>query len=140
MAHRSRMEPFKTGEARAMRRRPTSGEAALWETLRKERMGVKFRRQAPMLGFIADFYAPSIGLVIEVDGGYHHEGMQRRSDAVRDAAMRRAGMKVVRVPNEAAVNARDLVRRVIAKAIADRQADPAGSKTSTAAQSWGSAE
>jgi len=35
-------------------------------------VGVCFRRQVPVgARFIADFYAPSIKLIVEVDGGYH---------------------------------------------------------------------
>ena len=49
-----------------------------------------------MIGrFIADFYAPSRRLVIEVDGAYHAE--RARIDARRDAAFERAGYRVVRL-------------------------------------------
>ena len=44
--------------------------------------------------FIADFYAPSQRLVLEVDGVYHAE---RARDARRDAALVRAGYRILRL-------------------------------------------
>jgi very-short-patch-repair endonuclease len=59
-------------------------------------LGVVIRRQVPLLSrFIADFYAPSQRLVIEVDGAYHAE--HAAADARRDAALERAGYRVVRI-------------------------------------------
>jgi len=57
--------------AHTMRQAPTDSEARLWRAMRSSQPGVAFRRQVPLLGFIADFYAPSARLVVEVDGGYH---------------------------------------------------------------------
>ena len=49
----------------------------------------------PLRGrFIADFYAPAVRLVIEVDGAYHAGHLP--SDARRDAALARAGYRVLR--------------------------------------------
>ena len=59
-------------------------------------MGVVIRRQVPLLGrFIADFLAPTQRLVIEVDGAYH--GERGRADSRRDAALERAGYRVIRI-------------------------------------------
>ncbi|MEI9947700.1 MAG: endonuclease domain-containing protein [Pseudomonadota bacterium] len=80
----------------AMRASPTSTEQLLWQRIRGRRLGVLFRRQVPLLGrFIADFLAPAQRLVIEVDGAYH--GVRGGADARRDAALERAGYRVVRV-------------------------------------------
>jgi len=81
--------------ARGHRLAPTESEARLWEALRGERLGVRFRRQAVIERYIADFFAPSVGLVVEVDGGCHQS--RRASDARRDRWMRRQGYTVVRV-------------------------------------------
>jgi very-short-patch-repair endonuclease len=76
--------------AAQMRGAPTSSEARLFEALRGGRLGVSFRRQVPLVGrFIADFYAPTLKLVVEVDGGYHEA--RRCADARRDRALERAG-------------------------------------------------
>jgi very-short-patch-repair endonuclease len=47
-------------------------EAALWAQLKNRQLGVVFRRQVVVLGrYIADFLAPAVKLIVEVDGGYH---------------------------------------------------------------------
>jgi len=82
--------------ARGMRASLTPSEALLWVRLRGRRLGPVFRRQVPLLGrFIADFLAPVERLVIEVDGGHHAE--RARADARRDAALARAGYRVLRL-------------------------------------------
>jgi very-short-patch-repair endonuclease len=68
-----------------------------------------FRRQVPLLGrFIADFLAPAERLVVEIDGGYHVE--HPRADARRDAALARAGYRVLRL--HAALVVRDILAAV----------------------------
>jgi len=74
----------------------TATEQLVRNHLRRRRLGVLFRRQVPLLGrFIADFLAPAQRLVVEVDGVYH--GGRGRADARRDAALERAGYRVVRL-------------------------------------------
>jgi very-short-patch-repair endonuclease len=56
--------------ARQRRSCLTESEARLWSALKAGQLSVCFRRQ--MLGgdrFIADFCAPSVRLIVEVDGG-----------------------------------------------------------------------
>jgi very-short-patch-repair endonuclease len=81
-----------------MRAALTPSEARLWQALRGAQLGVVFRRQVVIRGFIADFAAPAARLVVEVDGGYHAARLKR--DARRDDALRRAGYAVVRVSAE----------------------------------------
>ena len=80
--------------AHAMRQAPTDSEARLWRALRSSQLGVAFRRQVPLLGFIADFYAQSQRLIVEVDGGY--QGRRTSADARRDRTLR-AGYRVLRI-------------------------------------------
>lgn len=44
--------------------------------------------------YIADFFAPSVGLVVKVDGGVH--GGSAAADQPRDEWLRRRGFRVVR--------------------------------------------
>ncbi len=93
--------------ARAMRKAPTKQEALLWVKLKVKNLdGLKFRRQHPiqinsMHGrndfFIADFYCPSISLIIELDGGIHES--QKEYDTVRDALLKDLGYETLRIPN-----------------------------------------
>jgi very-short-patch-repair endonuclease len=89
--------------ALAMRAFMTPSEELLWSQLRARKLGVLFRRQVPILGrFIVDFLAPSVRLVVEVDGGWH--ARRQRADARRDAVLERAGYRVVHLPAELVVS------------------------------------
>ena len=79
-----------------MRRDPTRAEAALWRLLRGGRLdGLKFRRQVPLGGYIADFACFDPKLIVECDGGQH--GGPR--DMERDAWFVAQGFRVVRLWN-----------------------------------------
>jgi very-short-patch-repair endonuclease len=83
--------------AAQMRSQLNPAEAALWAGLNGGQLGVVFRRQVVVLDrYIADFLAPAVRVIVEVDGGYH--ARQVRADARRDEKLRRAGYCVVRVP------------------------------------------
>jgi len=85
-----------TERAKEMKFNPTWSERVLWEALRGCRLGVAFRRQVPIGGkYIADFLAPAIRLVLEVDGGVHRQ--RGVADERRDRNFRRLGYTVVRV-------------------------------------------
>jgi very-short-patch-repair endonuclease len=83
--------------ARALRAQPTMTELIMWQVLRGSRLGVAFRRQVPVGRYIADFLAPSIKLIVEVDGGYHAGDAMVRGDARRDRYLARLGYRVARV-------------------------------------------
>ena len=96
----------------------TPAEAALWQALRGGQLGVWFRRQVPLLDrYIADFYAPSARLVVEVDGGYHTAPARRRADGRRERLLAQAGLRVLRLSNALVLEARpdavELVRRAL---------------------------
>jgi len=81
--------------ARLMRHHPTPSEQVLWQALRGQRLGVAFRRQVPLGPYIVDFLAPKVGLVVEVDGGYH--AARHKADARRERWLRHNGCRAVRV-------------------------------------------
>jgi very-short-patch-repair endonuclease len=82
--------------ARQMLHAPTASEEALWQALRGGALGVAFKRQVPLGDrYIADFLAPSVRLVVEVDGGVHRR--RRSADRGRDSKLRRLGYRIVRV-------------------------------------------
>ena len=57
-------------QARQHRSCLTESEARLWSALKGRQLGVQFRPEVLLGGrFIVDFFASSIGLVVEVDGG-----------------------------------------------------------------------
>lgn len=86
--------------AKRMRNNPTEAEAALWNYLREEQSGAKFRRQHIIDDFIADFACLELRLIIEVDGGYHNEAEQKEADDARDRVLKYYGFKTLRFTNE----------------------------------------
>lgn len=67
--YNKQLQPF----ARANRNAMTKAEACLWKFVLRAGMmkGYGFRRQRPVLRFIADFMCKELFLVIEVDGITH---------------------------------------------------------------------
>jgi very-short-patch-repair endonuclease len=78
-----------------MREQATPSEALLWSRLRCRQLGVQFRQQVVVEErFIVDFVAPSVRVIVEVDGGYH--ARRRGADARRQRALEAAGYRVLR--------------------------------------------
>jgi very-short-patch-repair endonuclease len=93
-----KVNPEKINRARTLRRNMTPAEKVLWQELRGNKMGPRFRRQQVIAGFIVDFYCHSAGLVIELDGDIHRE--QLEYDAGRDKVLMDMGLRVVRFSND----------------------------------------
>jgi very-short-patch-repair endonuclease len=84
--------------SRAIRIGATPAETELWRHLRGRRfVGFKFRRQAPVKGYIADFCCAQRKLIVELDGGQHAE--RREYDNERTARLESFGYRVVRFWN-----------------------------------------
>lgn len=88
----------KQQRARELRRDMTPAEKVLWAELRANKLGVHFRRQQIIAGFIVDFYCHKSALVVEVDGDIHD--LQQEEDARREKALRELGLKIVRFKND----------------------------------------
>lgn len=82
--------------AHEMRLGPSEPERRLWERLRRSQLGVQFRRQVVVAGYIVDFLAPSARLVVEVDGAQH--ALRQEADARRDKRLGAIGFCVLRLP------------------------------------------
>jgi guanylate kinase len=106
------------GRAAAMREAATPSERALWQLLRAGQLGVRFRRQVPLLGCcIADFLACGARLVVEVDGPYHATPARGRADARRDRRLSRAGYRVLRLTAEQVQEQPELARELVLAAL-----------------------
>ena len=96
-----RKHSLKVALAKASRREPTAAEAAAWALLRNRRcLGLKFRRQHVIRGFIVDFFCPELRIAVEVDGAVHCDRMQAEYDEARSRALALAGIGVVRITND----------------------------------------
>jgi very-short-patch-repair endonuclease len=93
----TRIAPETRSHARKLRHNATPQEVRLWRELRdlNRRLGLNFRRQAPVGCFIADFADLGRRLIIEVDGGQH--GGPR--DTARDAWLGTQGFTLLRFWN-----------------------------------------
>ena len=81
--------------ARANRKAGNLSEALLWNELKQRKMGVQFKRQRPIGGYIADFYCLEKKLVIEIDGWSHDDKYEY--DKARDEYMESLGLFVLRI-------------------------------------------
>ncbi|MBV6449319.1 MAG: hypothetical protein MHPDNHAH_00029 [Anaerolineales bacterium] len=76
----------------------TPAEKILWNELRANKLGVHFRMQQVIAGFIVDFYCHRAGLVVEVDGDIHD--LQKEEDERREKALKEMGLMMVRFGND----------------------------------------
>ncbi|QJX49039.1 endonuclease domain-containing protein [Hymenobacter taeanensis] len=86
--------------ARTNRKKPTEGEDHLWQELRNQKLGIRFRRQHAIQKFIVDFVCLEAWLIIEVDGSIHDEAGQVEYDDGRTHDLQEAGFLVLRFANE----------------------------------------
>ena len=84
--------------ARNLRKNLTDTERFIWSKLRHRQMsGWRFRRQAPIGPYIADFVCFECKLIIELDGSQHAE--QLEADAERTQWLESQGYRVLRFWN-----------------------------------------
>jgi very-short-patch-repair endonuclease len=86
--------------ARELRHRPTPAERHAWTLLRNRGiLGLKFRRQHVLHGFIVDFCCLSERIVLELEGNVHDSEARREYDRARAGFLQAAGYRVIRVRN-----------------------------------------
>lgn len=84
-----------------MRRKMTDAELKLWNELRAHRlMGLGFRRQFPIAGYIVDFACPEKKLIVEVDGSQHADEAAVVADAARARRLEQDGWTILRFWND----------------------------------------
>lgn len=91
----------KLERAKELRREMTPAEKLLWQQIRANKLGVRFRRQQVIQGFIVDFYCHQAGLVVEVDGDIHD--LQKEEDERREKVLTEIGLRIVRFGNDEVV-------------------------------------
>jgi very-short-patch-repair endonuclease len=96
------------GRRREPRWNMTDAEKKLWQYLRNKQVdGVRFRRQFSVGNYVIDFFAPSIRLAIEVDGGIHE--LKKKYDRCRQQSIEAAGIRFLRFTNTQIKNDIDTV-------------------------------
>jgi very-short-patch-repair endonuclease len=99
--------------ARQLRRDQTDAEKHLWQHLRASQIeGIKFKRQVPVAGYIADFLCVQAKLIVELDGGQHAE--QVSYDEARTLVLQQHGFTVLRFwNNEVFENLDGVLMRIV---------------------------
>ncbi len=88
------------GLAREMRKEATPAEAKLWQEIKGNQLGVKFRRQHPIGRYITDFYAREKSCIVEVDGDSHYRPDAIVYDQERDTYLNSLGLTILRFNNQ----------------------------------------
>ena len=95
----ARQEYIKKEFSKELRKEQTEAERKVWEVLRNRKfLGLKFRRQYVIKGFVVDFYCDKKDLVIEVDGKVHED--QKEYDNYRQAQIELRVKHFIRIKNE----------------------------------------
>ena len=103
--------------AKELRRFSTEAESALWEMIRANKLGEKFRRQHIINDIIVDFVCLSKKLVIEVDGGYHNKPEIQELDKLKTDILNELGYQVIRFTNDEVLANTDSVEKTIEEAL-----------------------
>ena len=109
--------------AKKLKKTMTKAEACLWKYVLKggKMKGYAFRRQRPVINFIADFMCIELKLIIEVDGYSHllDEGFD--NDQYKNEMLCQAGFYVLRFCDEEVLKNINQVIRVIECFIDERE-------------------
>jgi very-short-patch-repair endonuclease len=102
--------------ANKLRKEMTKAEACLWKYVLRAgmMMGFQFRRQRPVLNYIADFMCKELMLIIETDGLSHHWEATVKKDLRKEKDLEEAGFTVLRFHNSEVLNDIEMVRTGIA--------------------------
>jgi len=91
--------PKLTDRARWLRKHMTKEEKKLWKDCLCD-FSYRVFRQRPIDNYIVDFYCPSLGLVVEVDGSQHDTEEGVVSDSARSSIINKWGLTVLRFANK----------------------------------------
>lgn len=97
----------------------TEPEIKLWQYLRNEQLGVKFRRQHSIGEYIADFYCSKLKLVIEIDGESHFNDEAIEYDSIRTNFFKSLGIEVIRFNNDEVMTNIEGVFEIIQKILVE---------------------
>ena len=93
-------------KARRLRNEATKSEACLWKYVLRARAmrGYQFRRQRPVLNYIADFMCKELKLIIELDGLTHTWEETVSKDLQKQKDLEAAGFTILRFDDELVLN------------------------------------
>ena len=109
--YNKKLQPY----ANKLRKNMTKAEACLWKYVLRARKlkGYQFRRQRPVLSYIADFMCTDLMLVIEVDGISHWDEKVIEKDEKKQKDLENVGFTVLRFDDDEVLNDIENVERVL---------------------------
>ena len=117
--YNKQLQPY----ASKLRKNMTKAEACLWKyVLRASHMkGYTFKRQRPILNYIADFACLDLLLVIEIDGITHESEEVLKKDRQKEEALQAVGFTVLRFTNWEVLHRIELVSTAISEWIEEKE-------------------
>lgn len=109
---------------KTLRNRATLAEKLLWNKIKNNKSGFKFRRQQGIDRYIVDFCCPSLWIVIEVDGDYHFDPDQKEYDKTREEHLKEMGYIILRFWNNEVEKNIEKVLKTIYEVIEKRKTEP----------------
>jgi very-short-patch-repair endonuclease len=115
--YNKKLQPF----ANSLRKNMTKAETCLWKYVLKARQmrGYQFRRQRPVLNYIADFMCKELKLIIEVDGWTHTQEETYRKDIIKQNDLEKVGFTLLRFTDDEVLNSINNVALIIERYIED---------------------
>ena len=112
--------------ANSNRKSLTKSAIYMWKFLlsKRQMMGYQFRRERPILDFIADFVCLDLLLIIEVDGITHEDDESIEKDIERDKKLKEVGFTTLRFSSWEVLNRIDDVAIIIGDWIRDNAVVP----------------
>ena len=105
--------------AKKMRENMTPQEQHLWFGFLRG-YPARFKRQAVIYHYIADFYCHEAKLVIEIDGRQHQHADALEYDHIRTETLKQLGLLVLRFTNDEIDHNFDFVRKRIDQTAKER--------------------
>ncbi|MGQ4002801.1 DUF559 domain-containing protein [Francisellaceae bacterium CB299] len=98
--------------AKELRKAGNLSEVILWNKLKRKRLlQLDFDRQKIIGNYIVDFYCPTLGIIIEVDGSSHDDKIEY--DKIRDEYLKGLDLSVIHILDRDIKNNLDGVMRCL---------------------------
>lgn len=84
---------------RILRQTDIACEKIMWQKLRNNQQGYKFRRQVSIGNYVVDFYCPQLKLIVEIDRATHCTSEEVDYDKKRECFLKNLGLIIKRYLN-----------------------------------------
>ena len=115
--------------ARTNRRQATEAENAMWQLVRGNKSGPRFRRQHAISQYIVDLICLPAWLIVEIDGEYHLDSEQLEYDGGRSFNLQELGFHILRFSNDEVLEHPDYVLKILSTHLTNYLPNPKSSIT-----------